>query len=33
MNECSSFYQLSEDIKITLQQTYNAGNCRLGWTA
>jgi len=26
MNECSSFYWLSEDIKIMLQRTYNAVN-------
>jgi len=28
MNECSSFFLLSGDIKITLQRTYNAVNYR-----
>jgi len=30
MNERSSFYQLSEDIKNTLKQTYNGINYKLG---
>jgi len=30
MIECSSFYWLNEDIKITLQQTNNVVNYRLG---